>query len=41
VFAVILAKVERGEMDEKALKALLDKALTQADDRALFNLTVR
>lgn len=41
MFAVILAKVERGEMDEKALKALLDKALTQADDRALFNLTVR
>ncbi len=38
VGAIILAKVERGEMDDKALRPMLDKALTQADDRALFGL---
>jgi len=38
VGAIILAKVERGDMDEKALRAMLDKALTRADDRALFGL---
>lgn len=36
--AVILAKIERGEFDEKELKALLDSALTRKDDRALFGL---
>jgi len=38
VGAIILAKVERGDMDEKALRAMLDKALTRADDRELYGL---
>jgi hypothetical protein len=38
VGAIILAKVERGEMDEKALSAMLDKALSRDDDRRLFDL---
>ena len=38
VSTVVLAKVERGEMDEKGLKALLDKALSRDDDRRLFDL---
>jgi hypothetical protein len=37
--AVILAKVERKEFDEKKLRAMLDEALTRKDDRALFGLT--
>jgi hypothetical protein len=37
--AVILAKIERGEFDEKRLRAMLDEALTRADDRALFGLS--
>ena len=36
VGAVILAKVEQGDFDERQLKRWLDKALTRADDRALF-----
>lgn len=36
--AAILAKVERGEWTEERLMAMLDKALTRPDDRALFNL---
>jgi hypothetical protein len=36
--AVILAKIERGEFDEKKLKAMLDSALTRKDDRDLFGL---
>lgn len=36
--AVILAKIERGEFDEKKLRAMLDSALTRKDDRALFDL---
>ena len=36
--AVILAKIERGEFDEKKLRAMLDSALTRKDDRALFGL---
>ena len=38
VGAVILAKVERGEWPQERLRELLDKALTRADDRALFGL---
>lgn len=38
VGAVILAKVERGEWPQERLCELLDKALTRADDRALFGL---
>ena len=36
--AVILAKIERGEFDEKKLRTMLDSALTRKDDRALFGL---
>jgi hypothetical protein len=36
--AVILAKIERGEFDEKKLRAMLDSALTRKDDRELFGL---
>jgi hypothetical protein len=36
--AVILAKIERGEFDEKKLKAMLASTLTRQDDRELFGL---
>ena len=36
--AVLLAKIERGEFDEKKLRAMLDSALTRKDDRDLFEL---
>jgi hypothetical protein len=36
--AVILAKIERGEFDEKKLRAMLSSALTRKDDRELFGL---
>jgi hypothetical protein len=36
--AVILAKIERGEFDERKLRAMLDSALTRKDDRELFGL---
>jgi hypothetical protein len=39
--AVILAKIERKEFDEKKLRAMLDEALTRKDDRALFGLDNR
>jgi hypothetical protein len=39
--AVILAKIERKEFDEKRLRAMLDEALTRSDDRALFGLSKR
>ena len=38
VGAAILAKVERGEWPKDKLLAMLDVALTRADDRALFDL---
>lgn len=38
VGAVILAKVEQGDFDERQLRRWLDKALVRADDRALFEL---
>lgn len=38
VGAAILAKVERGEWPKDKLLAMLDTALTRADDRALFDL---
>jgi hypothetical protein len=37
--AIVLTKIEQGAMDEKQLKGWLDKALTRADDRALFGLS--
>jgi hypothetical protein len=38
VGAVIMAKVQEGEMDEGRLRGWLDQALTRKDDRALFEL---
>lgn len=36
--ATVLAKIERGEFDQKKLQAMLDEALTRKDDRKLFGL---
>jgi hypothetical protein len=36
VGAIVLAKVEQGEFEQRTLRRWLDKALTRADDRALF-----
>jgi len=36
--AAVLARVERGEWPQAKLLAVLDAALTRADDRALFGL---
>jgi len=38
--AVVLAKVEAGEIEEKTLKQWLHPALTKPEDRALFGLDV-
>lgn len=38
VGATILARVESGEWPEVELKAVMDKALTRTEDRALFGL---
>lgn len=38
VGALILGKVERGELPQDHLLAMLDAVLTRADDRALFDL---
>lgn len=38
VGALILSRVERGEWPREKLLAMLDAALTRADDRALFEL---
>jgi hypothetical protein len=38
VGAVVLAKVEAGEIEETALKQWLRPALTKPEDRALFGL---
>ncbi len=38
VGAVVLAKVQAGEIEEKRLRQWLDTALTRPDDRALFDL---
>jgi len=39
--AIVMAKVEAGELDAKRFREWLDQALTRADDRALFELPVR
>jgi len=39
VGAVVLARVERGEIAAADLRGWLDAALTREDDRQLFNLT--
>jgi hypothetical protein len=38
VGAVVMAKVEQGVIEEAALRAWLESALTRPDDRALFGL---
>jgi hypothetical protein len=38
VGAVVMAKIEQGEMEEALLRGWLDGALTRVDDRALFGL---
>lgn len=38
VGAVVLSKVERGEIEEKVLLGWLEGALTREEDRALFGL---
>jgi hypothetical protein len=38
VGAVVLAKVEAGEIEEKTLKQWLHPAVTKPEDRALFGL---
>jgi hypothetical protein len=38
VGAVVLAKIEAGEIEEKILKQWLNPALTKPEDRALFSL---
>ena len=38
VGAIVLAKVEQGELDAGLLRGWLDQALTRKDDRELFGL---
>ncbi len=38
VGAIVLAKVEQGEIDAGLLRGWLDQALTRKDDRELFQL---
>jgi hypothetical protein len=38
VGGIVLAKVQRGELDKELFRSWLDQALTRADDRALFDL---
>ena len=38
--AVLLAQVDSGEWPEAAFKAMMDKGVTRAEDRALFGLPV-
>jgi hypothetical protein len=40
VGAIVLAKVEQGELDAGLLRGWLDAALTRKDDRELFGLPV-
>lgn len=41
VGAIVLERVERGELAKDELRAWLDAALTRAEDRALFELPAR
>jgi hypothetical protein len=38
VGAIVLAKVEQGELDSSQLRRWLDQSLTRPDDRGLFGL---
>lgn len=37
--ATVLARIERGELEQATVNAWLETALTRPDDRALFGLT--
>ena len=39
VGAIVLTKVDQGEIDKAQLHRWLDETLTRSDDRALFDLT--
>lgn len=39
VGAIVLAKLDQGEVNKAQLNRWLDEALTRPDDRALFDLT--
>jgi hypothetical protein len=39
--AIVLAKVESGDMDRTQFRHWLDQAITRPDDRELFELPVR
>jgi len=41
VGAVVLAKVERGELSESDLRRWLDQALVRSDDRGLFGISIK
>jgi hypothetical protein len=41
VGAIVLAKVEQGELEAGLLRGWLDQALTRKDDRELFALPVK
>ena len=41
VGAVVMAKIDQGELNKAQLHRWLDEALTRPDDRALFDLTAR
>jgi hypothetical protein len=41
VGGVVLAKLERGEIDHEQFRSWLNHALTRADERALFDLPPR
>jgi hypothetical protein len=41
VGALVLARVEQGQLPESEFQTWLDVALTRADDRALFDLPIR
>ena len=40
VGGIVLAKVEHGEIDSEQFRGWLDRALTRAEDRALFGLPI-
>ncbi len=39
--AIVLAKVEAGELPQQQFRHWLDQSLTRADDRELFELPIR
>jgi large subunit ribosomal protein L7/L12 len=40
VGGIVLTKVQQGEIDNELFRGWLDRALTRADDRALFGLPI-